>query len=401
MMPMIYLCVRSKPSKWQLQSVTSPIRAYKLMPLLALIFIVYATSLAGVGLGMSGETIRVFSAFKLVKPVGLVFLGLMLGSWTDPLEFIDITSRVYGVIVGLTTLCTVTSPEFPMGEWGKYIFEYDLSGYPNSAMSFYACLVPLLIASADISKERSMQLVGWGLAGCSALMILGSMSRSSSLALFVGVALYLVLTGRTAYLMTFLFAMAIFSVIGFGLFSMLRETDVVSVLTERVQDRLNRSTESDDPSSGRFEIWQLAIELWIERPAFGYMFESFSRYAGDVDTPHQQYLEVLHKCGGIGLFFYLALLVSCLFATSRLLRMATRGSHPWYQLNAMRAMLVGLMVGNLTQPNLTFSLTGNMVFLLFGCLCSSRAVISACQTTGAPRAKSIRTAPVPLPRIAA
>ena len=71
-----------------------------------------------------------------------------LDPWVDPLEFVNVTGWVYGVIVGITMCFTVTAPEFPyMGEWGKYIWEWELSGYPNSPMSFYAVLVPVLLAA--------------------------------------------------------------------------------------------------------------------------------------------------------------------------------------------------------------------------------------------------------------
>ena len=238
-------------------------------------------------------------------------------------------------------------------------------------------LVPLLIAAADTSRNRAIQLVGWGLAAATALIILGSMSRSSTLALLFGTVFYLAVTGRQAFLAGSFVVITVFSIVGFGLFSALRETDVVSVLTQRIQDRVNRSTESEDPSSGRFDIWEFALELSAEKPIFGYMFESFSRYTGDIDTPHQQYLEVLYKCGGLGLLLYGSVLGSCLMVTRRLLRLTTFGAPAWYRLNAMIAMLGAVSLGNLTQPNLTYSLTGNMVFLMFGTLCSSRAVVSA------------------------
>lgn len=378
LMPFTYLFTRTTPTKSQMKWVGKPIKSYTITPSLALIFIVYATTLAGIGLGLSGEMIRLYSAFKLAKPIGFVLLGMLIGAWSDPLEFVDIVGRVYGVLVAITMFFTVTGSEFPLGEWGKYIFEMELSGYPNSPMSFYAVLVPLLLASVDSSKWSFAPLIGWGLAFCAGLIILGSMSRSSALALIVGVILYLALTGRVTFLVSSFLVMLVLSVIGFGLFSMLKQTEMVSVLMDRVQTRIDRSTEDEDPSSGRFQIWGTAIELWTERPAFGYMFESFSRYS-TVDTPHQQYLEVLHKCGGIGLILYMGLLISCFMATRRLLRMAARRTPAWYQLHGLSGMLFGVMIGNLTQPNLTYSLTGNLVFLLFGCICSSRAVVSASQ----------------------
>ena len=158
------------------------------MPIFALVFVVYATTLAGIGLGVTGESVRLYSAFKLAKPVCLVFLGLLLGAWTDPLEFIGILGRVYALLVLLTLGFTVAGPEFPAGDWGKYLFEWEVSGYPNTGMSFYAAMVPVLLAVADISKDTRVRPVVWVMAGCSTLLILGSMSRSSALCLMVGVA---------------------------------------------------------------------------------------------------------------------------------------------------------------------------------------------------------------------
>lgn len=400
-MPVAYLFVRSTPSAAQCDAGRAPITWYTLTPALALICIVYMTALAGIGLGISGETVRVFSAFKLAKPVGFVVLGMLLGSWTDPLEFVDVFSKAFGVIAGLTLFFTVTEPSFPLGEWGKYIFEFELSGYPNSPMSFYAVLVPLLIAAADCTRNQTLRLMGWCISAGTGLIILGSMSRSSALALFFGVTIYLAMTGRRALLGVSFVLIVLMSIVGFGLFSALRDTQVVTVLMQRVQDRVDRSTEDEDPSSGRFEIWEFALELWAEKPVFGYMFESFSRYSGDVDTPHQQYLEVLYKCGGLGLAIYGSLLGSCLMVTRRLLRLAVPGSEAWYRLHAMAAMLIGVLLGNLTQPNLTYSLTGNMVFLMFGCLCSARAVISVSLPSHWSPAAEKRPFPVPIARAAA
>ena len=400
-LPIAYPFIRSKPTPAQCAAAKGPIRWYSLTPTLALIFVIFVTAEAAIGLGLSGETVRIFSAFKLAKPVGFVLLGLLLGSWSDPLEFIDIFSRSFAVIVGLTFFFTITDPSFPLGEWGKYLFQFELSGYPNTPMTFYGVLVPLMIAAADTSRSRAIRLIGWGLAGAATLIILGSMSRSSAMALFFGTVIYLATTGRQAFLVGCFMVLSVLSIVGFGLFSALQETQVVEVLTERIQHRVERSTEQDDPSSGRYEIWQFTLELCAERPIFGFLFESFSRYTGDVDTPHQQYLEVLYKCGGLGLLLYSWILISCLTITRRLLRLTLRGSPNWHRLHAMFAMMIAVMLGNLTQPNLTYSLTGNMVFLVFGCLCSSRAVVSVSQVAGPAVRRLQPRVPIPQRRVAA
>ena len=397
LVPFLYFFARTPQPKSLANNRKHLVRGDLLTPIIAIVFIAYATTLAGIGMGMTGEMIRLYSAFKLVKPIGFVVLGMLLGTWINPFEFIGTLGWTFGAVSALTMFFTVTAPEFPAGEWGKYIGEFELNGYPNSPMSFYAAMVPLLLAAAESSRHRFLPILGWCLAAGTALTILGSMSRSSTLVLFFGTVIYLVTTGRTALLAGCFVALMVFSVIGFGLFSVIKDTAFVATLEERVQQRLERSTESEDPSSGRFDIWELAIELAVEKPVFGYMFESFSRYS-EYDTPHQQYLEVLHKCGGLGLLLYLALLVSGLKTILRHKRKAISETQPWYLLRGMQGMIVGLMIGNLTQPNLTFSLTGNMVFLLFGCLCTPRAVVSAAVPRFAAKNPVVAvTRPVPRP----
>jgi O-antigen ligase len=399
-LPLAYAFIRSKPTKAQISAVKGPIRFYSFTPTMALLCIVYVTALAGIGLGLSGEMVRVLSAFKLAKPMGFVFLGLLLGSWTDPLEFMDIFSRIFGAVVALTLYFTVTESHFPLGEWGKYLFEWELSGYPNMPMSFYGVMVPMLLAAVDNTRNKTVKMLGWFLAGAASLIVIGSLSRSSTLALFFGTTTYLALTGRRAILAGTFFATVVISIIGMSLFAVLQDSYVVEVLSERVQSRIDRSMEADDPSSGRYEIWGVALELCAEKPVFGYLFESFSRYMGDSDTPHQQYLEVLYKCGSVGFGLYVALISSCLMNARRLLKMTVRGSPNWYRLHAASAMLIGALIGNLTQPNLTYSLTGNMVFLLFGTFSSSRAVIAASQPFIKPQLRIVRTLQAPLRRAA-
>ncbi len=401
LVPLFYLGIRSRLPSGQAKTANRQKRWFSLPLYCAVLCIIYMTSLAGIGLGMSEEWVRVYSAFKLTKPIALILVGFVMGGWTDPFDFIDILGKAFGVLVALTLFFTVTDPDFPLGEWGRFLFEWELGGYPNSAMSFFAVMVPLLLAVADTTRIYPLRIVAWCLAAGAAMTILGSMSRSSSVVLLIGTTLYLARTGRGTLLAGTGGAIAVCSIVGFGVFSSLQDTEAVSTLVNRVKMRVDRSTGEDDPSSGRFEIWQFALELSMEKPTFGYMFESFSRYAGNVDTPHQQYLEILYKCGGVGLSLYLALLASCWMAVRRLLLICTRGDTAWYRLHSLSAMLIGVLIGNLTQPNLTYSLTGNMLFFVFGLLCSERAALSAQNPCETPQPVIVGPGFVPRPRVAA
>ena len=75
LMPLTYIFARNQTTANQLKWVVAPIRSHKMTLGLALVFVVYSTSLAGIGLGMSGEMLRLYSAFKLAKPVMYIFIG--------------------------------------------------------------------------------------------------------------------------------------------------------------------------------------------------------------------------------------------------------------------------------------------------------------------------------------
>src|SRR5690606_34697220 len=70
----------------------------------------------------------------------------------------------------------------------------------------------------------------------------------------------------------------------------------IQVWVERFTARISRTMDSSDPFSGRTDIWEQTIQLWSERPLWGYAFEPFSNYS-EYDTAHQQYLEILFKAG--------------------------------------------------------------------------------------------------------
>lgn len=353
----------------------------------AILFSVYCFSLAAIGLGMSGEMVRVLSAVKLVKTIMLFPLAMVFCSKQDPLELIHTSGRAFGLIAGLTMFFTATDAAFPFDRWGRHIFGYELYGYPNAPMSFYGACVPLVLAAADTTKVKAARLFWWGMAFFAAMLILGSMSRSSILVLTSGILIYLARTGRTPFLITCCTVIALLSIFSYGLFAAVKDTQIGTVLVTRLQARAARTTENEDPSSGRFEIWEFAAELCAEKPLFGYMFESFSNYA-EYDTPHQQYLEILYKSGGIGFLLYVWLIWSCLSRARVLCAQSPPRSPPWYRLHAMRAMFIAVLIGNLTQPNLSYSLLGNMVFVLFGALSTHRAALVVQEAVRAAQVKT-------------
>jgi O-antigen ligase len=396
--PLAYSVSRPRVPGVGCESPARQVPSQMFTPVLALICLAYVSITVASGLALSGETMRLFSALKLAKPVAFVFVGMVLGSWVNPSQLFNSISRAYAVLVGMLLAFTVADREFPNCEWGKYFFQFEISGYPNSPMSFFAVLVPLLLATADAAPQRVIRYSGRILAVASTILVIGSLSRSSTLVLFFSTAVYLALTGRWKFLVICSGLFAILAVLGLGIVSASKQTETTRKPSDRIQDRVVTIEEGFDPSNGRLEIWQFILELAAEKPVFGYLFEPLSRHMGDVESAHQQYLEILYKCGGVGLLLFLALLASCLVDLKRLQKAAPRESLAWYQLNAVTGMLVGILLGNLTQSNLTYSLTGNVLFMIFGCLNGARTAEAFGQPAQATRLKSVP--PIPSKRAA-
>lgn len=66
----------------------------------------------------------------------------------------------------------------------------------------------------------------------------------------------------------------------------------------------------EDRGSGRFEIWENALKIFMENPIFGigiYNFQQYNLlYFNDYHYPHNTYLEILVESGIIGFTLYLA-----------------------------------------------------------------------------------------------
>jgi O-antigen ligase len=240
-------------------------------------------------------------------------------------------------------------------------------------MTFFGSLVPFLLAGALYDSRAPLRPLYYIAVGIVFATLAGSMSRSSTGVGICGMLIFWWLTrNRRALGMVAVLGICI-GLFGISLEHWTQEYEFVASLKERVETRLERTIHSDDALSGRDEIWVETLELGSARPFFGYCFEPFSNYTF-YSTPHQQYLEILFKTGGIGLavfllfFGYAALLVVQLwrrFADDIVMGPATA---------AIAASLLAVCIGNLTQPNFTYSVTGNFQFFILGLLLSESTI---------------------------
>lgn len=308
---------------------------------------------------------RVASAVKFAKPLAFVLLGTYLAAVTSPIGMLRRIALAFAGMSVATFVTAVSTPGFPHVAWGQSLFGFPTYGYPNSAMTLFAIMIPLLLATADRLSSKPGRWILRGIACLTGMTVLVSLSRSSTATMACGVLIYLYLTGRLYLPLFVAFFSVVLLVMFSGVFDFITQNNHVAQWVERLSQRFSQTVDSSDPLSGRGDIWELTIELWAERPFFGYAFESFSNYA-DFDTPHQQYLEILYKSGAVGAALYGAVLLTSLLGLFHLARFAVPRSEPWFLLRALIAALCATLVGNLSQPNLTYSVTGNFLFFALG-----------------------------------
>ena len=113
----------------------------------------------------------------------------------------------------------------------------------------------------------------------------------------------------------------------------------------------------DASALSRLNAWKFSARLAMDYPIFGGGFDTFTpemfvRYApdsSDVHGPHSVYLGVLAEHGFVGLFLYLALVVSCFASTHQLVKLGRLdgASRVVSYANMFRFSLVGFLTSGL------------------------------------------------------
>lgn len=341
------------------------LRRFSIVRVAAATTLIYCLTIAAVAYAQTSELGRIVSAVKFAKPLAFVGLGAYIASVMSPLPMLRRIVIAFAGMSVATFATAVMTPGFPQVAWGKYLFGLPLYGYPNSAMTLFALMVPLLMAAADIRVTNFSRWTLRGIAMLTGMMVVLSLSRSSTAVMFIGILIYLFLTGRV-YLPLFAGTMGIFLLVSMSsMFDSVLGNHDVMMWVERLTRRTSQTVGGGDHLSGRGEIWAVTIDLWSAKPMLGYQFESFCRFA-EFDTPHQQYLEILFKSGAIGFTMYLGVLLFAWTGLGHITRFATPRTETWYLFNGLIAGFTATMVGNLSQPNLTYSVTGNFLFFAVG-----------------------------------
>lgn len=306
--------------------------------------------------------IAVISAIRFSKPLFSAIVGILLFSRRSMKKFpkgLITIIMIYPIILLLSDI--VYSPHFPKPRWGGLLGAYRIYGFPNSAALFsvlFSCFL-LIFVLLNLQKNR-IYILFLLLYVVLAIM---SLSRNAILSqMMVFIISYLLIT-KQLYIK--LMIMSVMSLIIYGVWNFLLRIDYFYAINEALINRAFRTLDQADSIAGRLPIWLEAIDLILKKPLLGYMFEPFSYYHIEHATSHQQYLEILYKSGLIGFLLY-----AVIFGYGLRLCYVTYHAHPdmyirWIAGSTFIAGLV-ILVSNFFQPNLSYSLTGNFIWLMIG-----------------------------------
>ncbi|MEH6467145.1 MAG: O-antigen ligase family protein, partial [Porticoccus sp.] len=250
--------------------------------------------------------------------------------------------------------------------WGSVLFGMPVYGFPNSVASYYV----LFVMFSVVACIRGQGTLKYGITALIVMMfMLMSLSRAAVavLLIFLMMQSFFWFSARGLIkLVSLLFVLILVVFVVIASRDVLLVNQDVSVITGALENRWDRTFSSGDPTSGRVGIALETLSLVSEKPVFGYKFDSFSNYHSGHETPHNQYLEALFKTGLLGASVYFFTLF--VFVWVLLSRTLVSGVTRVERRSAICFVfaLAALIVGNLAQPNFTYSQTGNVVFFVLG-----------------------------------
>lgn len=319
--------------------------------LVQVLFVVYCFTLASLTIMHSGSLLPLFSFVKFCKIYIAFFAGYAASKWYGRDRILTIMSDAAVAYFLLLAVSQFLYHADFTPRIGSDFFEFPVYGFPNSPSSYLVYLLCLALV-----KQRA-SWIKWLLLLLASIFAAGSLSRNALIQVVLAVMLITLDSPKKLLQSAGTMAIGLSILLVFDLYTVL---GIENILTG-IQIRLDGAQRSGDFSNGRFDIFLHTIDLISQKPLFGYGFQSFSNFAQH-STPHNQYLEVFFKTGALGIITYLSIIwlgISRVVTSSRTLK---RG----LSVKTIYIMFALMMLSNLAQPNLSYSVTGNLVFFILG-----------------------------------
>jgi O-antigen ligase len=316
--------------------------------------------------------IPILSLIKYTKPFLSIFIGFFLSRKIS----LDVFWRASYLASAFIAIILLLSLDNPYQRWGDNIFGIGVYGFPNSSSQYYIILLMFLIGY--IAKENITflsRVFGYFFIGIIVLFITFSLSRSALAIMVIFFSVSLVMSKFKFKYILYLTALTLATT--FVLTGDSVNNINISEYTKGIEARYDRTFASDDFSSGRIDIANEVFDLMELRPLFGYKFSSFSNYHEGHSTPHNQYLESIFKTGVIGFLLYYSIILKLYFniikkynsiKKQRIIMKIKKASYNEYYYRLFIVVFILIMIGNLSQPNITYSQTGGVFMALLGYL---------------------------------
>lgn len=313
----------------------------------------------------TGTLLPLFSATKYTK----VFFALLAGMGFAHLCAVDdfwrLSTRAAVIIVALLLFSQIVITGNLAPRWGEMFLGAHVYGFPNSFATYCVVLLMLVIAAWTNQRKLYLSFVAVIAAG----FVVMSLSRSGMVALFFGILAFFAVGMSWQKLLKFLMISFVFLCCGWFI---MHSTGSLKQVESSLNARFARTFEKKDPSSGRIDIAAEALNLVADKPLLGYHFDSFSKYHEGHDSTHNQYLEAFFKTGLLGFFVYFFIILLLCYIILRKMQLRFFSFVSRRYIIAFMCSLFAISAGNLTQPNFTYSQTGNVIFFTLGFLVLAR-----------------------------
>lgn len=242
----------------------------------------------------------------------------------------------------------------------------------NEVAAFYNMYTVVLTGLFFYVKQKKPKLLLLILIATNIFCITFMFSRAAYLGLAVG--MFVLLAMKKKVLLVFLVIMAIS-----GQFA------IPEKVKQRIRETTNEHGDLDQSSERRLNVWKESIDLFLERPLFGYGYGVFPYMGFDLGDTHNIYLKILVEQGLGGMFIFL-LLILCFFFIG--VRLYTRGDDDLSKglgLGFSVSILV-LLVNNMFGDRWTYAEVSSYLWVFAG-LVSRLNILSSQQTIKSVKVK--------------
>lgn len=218
----------------------------------------------------------------------------------------DLKLALWGHVIGGTVLAVILSSTMINVNFVRST-EMEIAGLGiNLAARMVGLNLLLAVLLAQLEERRLLRLILGGVAIVSGIGSLLALSRGNWYALIISaVAMIIIMNIKQGTKFTF---KQLFTIAAIGFMAMyVANTYLFSDYgLSKLQDRAESAVTFSDGASGRFGIWQTALDPFFEKPLFGHGFNSFKRLNEWKHTgAHNAFVLVTIEDGLVGLFLFL------------------------------------------------------------------------------------------------